>query len=276
MSIFAKALESAMIPAEEEKGDYRVNGVLHCGKCNTPKEMLLPEVLGLGRRMVRISCDCEVKRLEAKDAEQKRNDRRARAEETMLALERIGATTVPSATFACSDCSSAKSEQIMRKYADRFDIAMESNIGLMLCGKPGCGKTFYAQCIANELINKGLMVMYSSIRKLVDSPSDEKSFIARCITACDLLVLDDFGSERDTEYMGERTFEIINSRYEAKKPLVITTNLNPNAMATETDMRYARAYQRILEMCKPVVITGVERRSNKAAAKAASWKKIME
>ena len=274
MSIFEKVLEPAMIPAEEEVGDYRVGGILHCGKCHTPKEMMI-KILGADRK-VRITCQCQSEALDAEMARKKRDERRVRAEETMGVLETMGVVMVPFATFACSDSSNLKFENIMRKYADRFDLAVEGNVGLMLCGKPGCGKTFFAQCIANELINRGLMVMYSSIQKLADAPKDEKAFVTRCIASSDLLILDDFGSERDTEYMGERTLDIINTRYEAKKPLVITTNMNPNAMATETDVRYARSYQRILEMCKPIVISGGERRSTKAAEKAATWKRMME
>ena len=274
MSIFEKALESAMIPATEEIGDYRVGGILYCGKCHTPKEMRLN--LLDADRLVRILCKCESDAYDEEQSIRKKNGRRAQAEETMRVLESMGVVMIPYATFACSDSSNMKFEQIMRKYSDRFDIATEGNIGMMLCGKTGCGKTFFAQCIANDLISKGLMVMYSSIQKLAEAPKDEKSFVTRCIASCDLLILDDFGSERDTEFMGERTFDIINTRYEAKKPLLVTTNMNPNTMATETDVRYARSYQRILEMCKPIVISGGERRSNKAAEKAATWKRLME
>lgn len=276
-NIYEALLAPAMGPAEENEGDYRVDGILYCGKCNTPKEMLIPGFPNPNvSNMVRRVCKCQEARLEAEAKEQKKHERAIKIQETISALDRIGAIEHPTATFGSSDCANVDNEQTMRKYAERFDGLLKENIGMLLSGKNGSGKTFYAQCIANELMERGYMVMYTSIRALADAPKDENSFVMDCVRKCDLLVIDDLYAERDTKYMAQKTFEVINARYEAKRPMIITTNIGIEDMATEQDQRYSRAFQRILQVCKPIVIAGGERRMAVSAEKAAAWKKLME
>ena len=279
MSIFAEVLNNAAHPAEEVKGDYRKDGLLYCGKCKTPKEMKLPNIFGIEGsepKIVAIPCACKEAELDAEIAERKKHERMTKIEETLNVLESIGAVNRPGATFDRCDHASEKSERTMRKYADKFDIALEKNVGMLLCGKPGCGKTFFAECIANKLLEDGRMVMYTSIRKIADAPKDEREFVMRYVKTSDLLVLDDLGAERNTEYMNEKTYEVINARYEAKKPMIITTNLSPNEMASESDLHYYRAYNRVLEICKPILITGPERRMMIASKKMSDWDLMMK
>lgn len=276
-NLYEAVLAHAMKPAEENEDDYRVNGILYCGKCKTAKEMAIQGFPNPSEtRVVRILCKCEEARLDAEAQEQKKHERALRIDETMQALERIGAIDAPKNTFGESDCVNVKNEQTMRKYAERFEVAFKENIGMLLSGKKGSGKTFYAQCIANELMDRGYMVMYTSMRLLADVPKDEKAFVMNCVKKCDLLILDDLCAERDTEYMAEKTFEVINARYEAKKPMIITTNIGLEDMGAEEDLKYSRIFQRVLEMCKPIVIVGSGRRMAASAEKAAAWKRLME
>lgn len=276
-SIFEAVLALAMHPAEENEGDYRVDGILYCGKCKTPKEMRIPGFFNPSEtRLVTKVCKCKEAELEAEARERKRQERLIRINETMNALSQLGAIEDPTATFDNSDGANASNEKTMRKYAERFEEALKENVGMLLSGKKGSGKTFYAQCIANELMSRGYMVMYTSIRALADSPKDEKNFVLDCVKKCDLLILDDFGAERGTDYMVQETYKVINARYEAKRPMIITTNIGLDDMGAETDQRYSRIFQRILEMCKPIVITGGGRRMAISAEKAAAWKRLME
>lgn len=70
----------------------------------------------------------------------------------------------------------------------------------------------------------------------------------------------DLGAERETEYMGEVVHNIIDNRYRAKLPLIITTNLTPDNLKNPTDIRKQRIYSRLLEMCIPVLVPGKDRR----------------
>ena len=66
-----------------------------------------------------------------------------------------------------------------------------------------------------------------------------------------LLVIDDFGMERGTEYVLEQIYNIIDSRYRSRKPLIVTTNLTLTELKNPQDTAHARIYDRLLELCTP-------------------------
>ena len=68
----------------------------------------------------------------------------------------------------------------------------------------------------------------------------------------DLLILDDLGVERETEYIIEQCYHIIDSRYRSALPMILTTNLSLREMKNETDLRKKRIYDRILERNTPL------------------------
>ena len=78
----------------------------------------------------------------------------------------------------------------------------------------------------------------------------------------DLLVIDDLGVERDSAsgYMQEMVFNIVDSRYRSGLPFIVTTNLTADQLKNPADIRYQRIYDRILERCFPVEVTGASRR----------------
>ena len=66
-----------------------------------------------------------------------------------------------------------------------------------------------------------------------------------------LLIIDDLGAERGTDYALEKVYNIIDSRYLSGKPLILTTNMTLKDMQESEDIRYRRIYDRIFEMCFP-------------------------
>ena len=80
------------------------------------------------------------------------------------------------------------------------------------------------------------------------------------LAACNLLILDDLGSERASDYALEQLFLVIDTRYRAGKPLIITTNLTAEELKKPADLRYERIYDRISELCVTVVAPGHSRR----------------
>ena len=86
--------------------------------------------------------------------------------------------------------------------------------------------------------------------------------LAQC--AIDLLILDDLGAERSTDYALEQVYNIVDSRYRAGLPVIYTTNLTLEELKNPADMRYARIYDRVLEKCFPVEFRGVSRRKHGA------------
>jgi DNA replication protein DnaC len=89
-----------------------------------------------------------------------------------------------------------------------------------------------------------------------------------------LLVIDDLGIERDTGYAKEQVFSIIDSRYRAGLPMIITTNLTMQKLATETELADKRVYDRIIERCYPVEVAGESRRIKKLINSSEEMKNI--
>jgi len=121
---------------------------------------------------------------------------------------------------------------------------------LYFYGNSGTGKTFLASCIANDLIKKGYKVIYQSSYKLfqfmedykfcrIDRDSNTKFYDS--IYNCDLLIIDDLGTEFSTAYTCSVLFDILNTRLVNGKSTIISTNLAfPNLESKYTERVYSR------------------------------------
>ena len=96
------------------------------------------------------------------------------------------------------------------------------------------------------------------------------------ICSVDLLIIDDYLAERDTEYMREVVFTIIDARYSTGLPLVVTTNMSAEDFkAYDIDRNTARVISRLLEMCHPVEVKGEDMRKQKLKSKYKEINKIL-
>ena len=158
--------------------------------------------------------------------------------------------------------------KIVRNYVQNFDEMYRNNQGLLLYGPVGTGKSYAAACIANELLNQKIPVIMTSFVKILqmiqDKQVEESELIARLNNA-KLLIIDDLGTERNTDYGLEKVYNVIDSRYLAGKPLILTTNLMLTDMKENMDTRYKRIYDRIFAMCFPHRVAGASWRMNQAA-----------
>lgn len=159
-----------------------------------------------------------------------------------------------------------------RKYISCWDEMQQQNLGLLFWGMPGNGKTFAAASIANALIERpsrfttevrmatlGTILMEMQAK----SPQDRQVYL-QDLTDCDLLILDDFGMERQTEYAREQVFNLIDGRYLSRLPMIVTTNLSLQEMKNPKTMAEKRINDRILQMCVPVCFNGESLREQKA------------
>ena len=90
-----------------------------------------------------------------------------------------------------------------------------------------------------------------------------------------LLIIDDFGMERGTEYGLEQVYNVIDSRYRSGKPLIVTTNLSLDELNNPPDTAHKRIYDRVTEMCTPVCFSGVNFRREKAQEKMERLRKLL-
>lgn len=233
--------------------DYIKDGLLYCGKCNTPKQIKIEWFQGKDR-IVNCLCNCEA---EAKKIE----EREQRLKEIEWQREHLRSSGIQDKLLRNSRFENAvEVDNLARcfKYAENWDRANEKNIGLLLWGKKGTGKTFLASCIANYLIDRNVPVLMTSFPRILNSGFDKSELVEK-INKTPLVIIDDLGAERQSEYALETVFYVIDERYKAKKPLIVTTNMHINEIkqgASGKDITYARIYDRILEMCVPICFGG--------------------
>jgi len=125
--------------------------------------------------------------------------------------------------------------QQCRKYAEEFDPARSGNI--LMIGNTGLGKTHLSLSIADVVLQKGFSVIYDSAGSLLhqleqehfSKRSNEEDTLAMLLD-CDLLILDDFGTEFDTNFSRSMIYTLFNSRINAGKPMIVNTNLDKNSL----------------------------------------------
>lgn len=182
--------------------------------------------------------------------------------------------------FAADNGSVPQLEQA-RRYVAHWKQMREQNLGLLLWGRPGNGKTFAAGCIANALLEAEdfaptvkMTTLAAILNRLPGMAAQDKEWYLNGFRSCDLLILDDFGMERRTEYAQEQVFHIIDGRYLARRPLIITTNLSLNELKHPADMAQERIFDRVLELCVPVCFDGESLRRDRAREKLRLYREL--
>lgn len=244
------------------EGDYIIDGLLYCGKCNTKKQTRV-NILGQERTPFCL-CKCEVEKREREEAEHKRIEFEKRVKE----LRRMGfpEEKMLERTFANDKYPNEKPSIIARKYVENFSKALKDGKGLLFFGTTGTGKTYASACIANALIDKGYPVMmtnFSRIENTVWGMGEGKQEYFDNLNTFPLLILDDLAAERKTEYMQEIVFNVIDSRSRAGLPLIVTSNLTADEIKHPQDIGNQRIFSRLFEICVPIEIEGKDRRREK-------------
>ena len=269
-------LLNRMAVTHREPGDYTgEDGLVYCGKCHTAKQfrMKVPPMEG---RVLPCSCQCEQERLDREAAEQETQRHR----QVVADLKRQGFTdpAMCAWTFANDNgrCPQMKHAHV---YVEHWDTMQAENIGYLLWGGVGTGKSYFAGCIANALMEQEIAVRMTNFALILNdlnaSFEGRNDYIARLCRA-PLLIIDDFGMERGTEYGLEQVYNVIDSRYRSKKPLIVTTNIPLQDLQHPQDTAHARIYDRLLEMCAPIRFSGENFRKATAQDKLARLKNLMD
>ncbi|HGD4463849.1 TPA: ATP-binding protein [Streptococcus agalactiae] len=253
---------------DEENRSYidQETGLKYCAKCKTPIEK---EIDFFGEiKKVGILCQCKKERQKLDEEKRKENKRLLKIEH--LKKECFSDPILSNWNFKNMDKDS-EHEKVAKNYVEKFDEIYENNIGLILTGNVGCGKTYLASAIANALLEKEISVKMTNFSVILNDMTNfeiDKSKYIDNLNHKKLLIIDDFGMERDTDFAAEHIFNIIDSRYRSGKPLIITTNLNISALTNPETIKDKRIYSRILEICSPIIFTGENRRIEKMKEKS--------
>jgi DNA replication protein DnaC len=271
---YAKLLEARANGAiKTEEGDYVQDGLLYCGKCNTPKQKKV-EIMDMVI-FPKILCKCEAERRDREEEAEKKKE----LAERIKKYRKMGfpQSQMEHWTFENDDKGNEKLTNMAKRYVDNFNTFCKDGKGLLFYGGVGTGKTYIACMIANALIDKGYPVLVTNFARILSTLQGtfDKQEYLDSLNKFRLLIIDDLGIERDTGYAKEQVFNIIDSRYRAGLPMIITTNLTMQKLATESDLADKRVYDRILERCYPVEVAGESRRMKKLLNSRDDMKNIL-
>lgn len=259
-------------------GDYIQDGLIYCGKCHKKKQT---KITYAGQsHIVPCLCDCEA-------AQEEEKIREVQQREEMMRIERLRQASLMPGKFkniSFADYRVRKENEraykIATAYVHQFKQNEKTNYGLMFYGPVGTGKSFTAACIANALLEKGVSTVMTSFVKILQDISpgtnaDESAYISG-LNSARLLIIDDLGAERNTDYAQEKVYDIIDSRVRANKPLIITTNLKMSEMLETQEIKCKRIYDRIFEVCLPVKIDGTSFRMEQAAERQEAMRRFFD
>jgi DNA replication protein DnaC len=143
----------------------------------------------------------------------------------------------------------------VREFCRSVDENLETGRGLWIYGSAGTGKTTLAMLVSRIALEAGRSVaiyslpkLLSRIRRTYDADAGEQSYseLFERLASVDLLHIDDLGAEKQTEWVLEQLYALVNERYEARRSLVVTTNHDESELEEQIG---ARVVSRLAEMC---------------------------
>ena len=249
-------------------------GLLMCGQCHTKKQK---KISFLGEeRIVGCLCRCAAEKLEKEREEY-------RVKEELLNIQKMKSAGLQDRTFynyTFDHCDASQENAVYAKrYVEHFSEMVQTGQGLLFWGNVGTGKTFLAGCIANALLEQKNPVLMTSFPKILNALgglySSERNEYLASLNRYTLLVIDDMGIERESQYTVETIYTVIDERYKSGKPFVITTNIQLDILKKPQDVEHARIYDRIMERCMPVYFGGRNYRSELGQENRAVAKKVL-
>lgn len=238
-------------------------GLVKCIRCHGAREKVL-KVEGRMFRPRRL-CQCQRARRDRQDEEHRRRELRDRVSRNRsLGLPE---PALRQCTFA-NDLGFNPEMEAAKKYVAQWKAMESQSVGLLIWGEVGTGKTFLAGCIANALLDEGVTVLMTNFSRILNAMTgaygvDRNAYVDN-LNRYELLIIDDLGIERETDFALEQVFSVIDSRYRVRRPLIVTTNLKPSQMKQTESLARRRIYDRVLERCVPLQVNRCNIRSEKA------------
>ncbi len=249
-------IEGLVHPVSLREDEYLSDdGLICCSKCRTPRQKRIHAV----GKTIEPRCMCACQTADYEKREQERKHR-----EFLDMVERNRSVGLPDPglrkhTFENDLGYNPKQIEIAKRYVQHWEEFRNSSTGLLLWGDVGTGKSFIAGCIANGLLDKGVPVLMTNfarlLNKLTDMYSGDRNAYIDSFKRYPLLIIDDLGIERNSEFAREQVFNVIDSRYRSQLPMIVTTNLSLEELKDPTDLSRTRIYDRVLERCLPIRVS---------------------
>ena len=238
--------------------EIRDDGLLYCTRCNEGLQRRFPIEGSDEDIVITGNCSCRAAAQEKQDAEERRMKKARRIESCRA--EGIDNPVYLDYTFKADDSPNSTPSILAKQYVKSFRKMRRNGIGIIMYGTVGTGKTFYAACIANALIDNGVRVKMTTLSKIIGGAFGDNNWRAK-LNRYQLLILDDLGAERQTDYALEIAHAVIDDRVTSGLPLIVTTNLSEEDMMNVDNLTLKRVYDRVLAACPiDIVLTGASRR----------------
>jgi len=244
-----------------------------CQDCGAMVQPIIVDILGT-MRTLRGTCKCvETRRVQ--EEVKRQNTERMWKIERLFSLAQLG-PRFQEATFD-SWITRQGTEQgfkAAKELANEWDFNGRTGDSLMLIGPVGTGKSHLAASIVNALIPQGVAAIFQPVPELFQrlnatysrESRETEAQLLGAMQDADLLVLDDVGAEKPSAANETRLYQIVDARYRAKKPMVLTSNLDVNQLRAQIG---ERTIDRLIEVCQIVQLEATSYRRIVAAQRRA-------
>lgn len=259
-------LDRNMLNSHDEQHTYIKDGIKYCSICNEPLETIIIHPFTGQERKVNCVCQCKMNELK-REEEERRNYERQREIEKLQKSSLLG-DRYKNVSFTNTNTGSNPLFDIAfnrcKNYCEVSSKVLEEGYGIYLFGDSGVGKTRLTACMVNELIKQHRPTLFTNffeISQIIrgtfkNSKYNEIDMIEK-ISNIDFLFIDDLGTERFTKdgtdtWLQEKVFEILNKRYNNKRPTIFTSNYSLEQLVNERGLM-EKTVDRILEMSTAIL-----------------------
>jgi DNA replication protein DnaC len=247
---------------ELKQNEYLKDGMIYCKQCNEPKLYFFKEM----GRYVRVACSCDQKEYEEEQKQKQQEKLMQRIkmlQSASLLDERYKSVTFNNTQLEGADETFKVAYNRCLKYCENYEEVLKNAYGIYLVGGTGTGKTHLTACMVNYLLEKSIPCIFTNFYEIVrlirstwGRNVQESEMIDKIINV-PFLFIDDFGTERvltngNDNDMQDKIYEIINKRYNAKKPTVFTSNNTFKQLIEEKGLM-KKTVDRLVEMCSAVM-----------------------
>lgn len=266
--------KSAPRPLTADEYIDEPSGLVYCKNCHTPRQASVEQ----GGILFHPYCLCQCQS-DARD----REFAEERLIQEQIRISRLKANGLQDAflrefTFA-NDTGINPEMQKAHSYVAHWAEMKATATGLLVWGSVGTGKSFFAGCIANALLDRGIPVLMTNFARILNALNgmyaEDRNRYIDSLNQYSLLIIDDLGAERGTEYALEQVFNIVDARLRSNLPMIVTTNLTLHELKHPVDLAHERIYSRVLERCIPLKINNQNIRQLKAQVNFARTKLLL-